>query len=328
MNRVVSILGTGGWGTALGMLLNDKGINVKMWSLFEAEIETLKTTRTNKLLSGVKIPDEIIFSTDLDFVLKDSDLIILAVPSHVIKSTCELLKQYENLPMILNVAKGFDGENCELLSSVISKTLNTDKVVVMSGPTHAEEVARKIPTAIVAASKKLEYAEFVQKLFSCECFRVYTNTDVTGVEICGAVKNVIALCAGISDGSGFGDNTKAALMTRGMKEIQRLGVKMGGKPETFMGLSGIGDLIVTCTSMHSRNRRAGILIGQGVSADEAVSQIKMVVEGIKACECTYKLAKKLNVDMPIINMAYDVLQNKVKPDEAVKKLMLRSIKSE
>lgn len=324
----VAFLGTGGWGTALGILLCDKGYSVKMWSLFEKEIENLNKSRENPLLKGIKIPDQISFSSDLDFVLKDAEIVVLSVPSHAVKATCEKLKKYENLPLIVNVSKGFDEENCALLSSVIKDTLKTDKVVVLSGPTHAEEVARKLPTTIVAASENIKYAEYVQNIFNCDYFRVYTNNDVVGVEICGAVKNVIALCAGISDGSGFGDNTKAALMTRGMKEIQRLGIKMGGKPETFIGLAGMGDLIVTCTSMHSRNRRAGILIGQGKTAQEAVSEVNMVVEGIRACNCAYKLSKKLDVEMPIICTAYEVLNYGVEPGNAVKTLMTRDVKSE
>ena len=324
----IAILGTGGWGTALGILLSDKGHKVKMWSLFEKEIENLNKNKENPLLKGVKIPDEILFSTDMDLVMEGAEIVVLSVPSHAVKSTCELLKKYENLPLVVNVSKGFDMENCELLSEVIKNTLKTDKVVVLSGPTHAEEVARKLPTTIVAACENIKYAEYVQDIFNCDYFRVYTNEDVTGVEICGAVKNVIALCAGIADGSGFGDNTKAALMTRGMREIQRLGIKMGGKPETFIGLAGMGDLIVTCTSMHSRNRRAGILIGQGKSVKEAVEDVNMVVEGIKACNCTYKLSQKLGVEMPIINTAYDVLNNGVAPETAVKILMTRDTKSE
>ena len=328
MSKSVAILGTGGWGTALGMVLCDKGITVKMWSLFEKEVNHLNEIRENPLLKGVKIPNEIIFTNDLDCAVNDADIIVLAVPSHVVKSVCNMLKKYNDLPIIVNVSKGFDEENCDLLSDVIKNTLSTDKIVVLSGPTHAEEVAKKIPTTIVAASENTEYAEYIQNVFACEYFRVYTNKDVTGVEICGAVKNVIALCAGISDGCGFGDNTKAALMTRGMKEIQRLGVKLGGLPETFMGLTGVGDLIVTCTSMHSRNRRAGILIGKGKTTEEAIAEVNMVVEGIKACDCVYKLAEKYDVDMPIVNTAYDVLHNGVKPEDAVKKLMLRDMKSE
>ncbi len=323
----ISVLGSGGWGTALAILLCKKGYAVKMWSAFESEIEELKRTRENKLLSGVKIPEEIELTSCAKDV-SDVDVFLLAVPSHVVKTVCRSFKQYYKGQTVVNVAKGFDEENNERLSVIIKKELDTSKVVVLSGPTHAEEVARGIPTAIVAACEDILLAESVQNLFSTEYMRVYTNTDVAGVEVCGAIKNVIALCAGISDGCGFGDNTKAALMTRGLKEISRLGEAMGGKTETFMGLTGIGDMIVTCTSMHSRNRRAGILIGKGMSADEAMAEVKMVVEGVKSCACAKALADKYNVDMPIVSTAYEVLFGGVSPKAAVTNLMLRTPKSE
>ena len=290
----ISVLGSGGWGTALAILLCQKGYAVKMWSAFESEIEELKRTRENKLLSGVKIPEEIELTSCTKDV-SDADIFLLAVPSHVVKTVCRSFKQYYKGQTVVNVA---------------------------------EEVARGIPTAIVAACEDISLAESVQDLFSTEYMRVYTNTDVAGVEVCGAIKNVIALCAGISDGCGFGDNTKAALMTRGLKEISRLGEAMGGKTETFMGLTGIGDMIVTCTSMHSRNRRAGILIGKGMSADEAMAEVKMVVEGVKSCACAKALAEKYNVDMPIVSTAYEVLFGGVSPKTAVESLMLRTPKSE
>ena len=254
-------------------------------------------------------------------------MLVLAVPSHVVRSTCKSLKKYKNVPLIVNVAKGFDEETNERLSVVIKNELGAD-CVVLSGPTHAEEVAQGLPTTIVAAADDIKKAKIVQDAFMCEALRVYTNTDVVGVEVSGALKNVIALCAGISDGSGYGDNTKAALMTRGIKEISRLGIKMGGEFETFMGLTGVGDLIVTCTSMHSRNRRAGILIGEGKTLDEAISEVGMVVEGVKSCVCAKKIADQLNVEMPIVNTAYDVLYNGVTPKKAVQMLMTRESKHE
>ena len=322
----ISVLGSGTWGTALAMLLEKNGHSVTLWSFFESEIEEIRKTRTHKFLKDAKISENIILTSNLDEAV-DSDMLVLAVPSHVVRTTCRSLKKYEKLPLIVNVAKGFDEDTNQRLSEVIKEEL--DKAcVVLSGPTHAEEVALGIPTTIVAACGNIKNAELVQSVFMCEALRVYTNTDVVGVEISGAVKNVIALCAGISDGSGYGDNTKAALMTRGIKEVARLGVALGGNLETFMGLTGIGDLIVTCTSMHSRNRRAGILIGQGKSLDEAVSEVGMVVEGVKSCVCTKKLADDLNIEMPIVSTAYDILYNGVSPKDAVKTLMLRESKRE
>lgn len=322
----ISVLGSGTWGTALAMLLEKNGHNVTLWSFFESEIEEIRKNRTHKFLKGIKVSENIALTSNLDQAT-DADMLVLAVPSHVVRNTCRSLKKYDNLPLIVNVAKGFDEGTNQRLSEVIKQELDAD-CVVLSGPTHAEEVALGIPTTIVAACGDIEKAELVQNTFICETFRVYTNTDVTGVEVCGAIKNVIALCAGISDGSGYGDNTKAALMTRGIKEISRLGIALGGNLETFMGLTGIGDLIVTCTSMHSRNRRAGILIGQGKSLDEAVSEVGMVVEGVKSCVCTKKLADDLGIEMPIVSTAYDILYNGVSPQDAVKTLMLRESKPE
>ena len=324
----ISVLGSGSWGTALAMVLHKNNNDVTLWSFFESEIKELDEKRESPLLKDVEIPRGIKMTSDMDEAVKGAEMLVIAVPSHVVKSTAVSLKKYENLPIIVNVAKGFDEENNEQLSVIIKRELKTDKVVVLSGPTHAEEVARNLPTTIVATCEKIEYAEIVQNVFMCDTLRVYTNTDVTGVEVAGALKNVIALCAGICDGIGLGDNTKAALMTRGMKEISLLGVAMGGQIETFLGLTGMGDLIVTCTSMHSRNRRAGILIGQGMSLDEATREVKMVVEGIKSCICAHKLAEKYNVEMPIVQTAYDVLYNGVKASDVVYNLMMRDKKSE
>ena len=323
----ISVLGSGGWGTALAMVLDRNGHSVVLWSAFEQEIAELLKTRENKLLKGVKISESIELTAELDKAMEKTDMAVIAVPSHIVKSLAEKLKKYE-IPLIVNVAKGFTEEDNESLSKVIMETLDTDKVVVLSGPTHAEEVSREIPTAIVAACKNEEYAKIVQNAFMNENFRVYTNTDVIGVEVAGATKNVIALCAGISDGCGFGDNTKAALMTRGMKEIIRLGTAMGGETETFAGLTGMGDLIVTCTSMHSRNRRCGILIGQGKTKDEATEEVNMVVEGIKSCKSVYELSKQYRVEMPIVDAAYNVLYNNMSAKEAVKALMTREKKEE
>ena len=325
----IAVLGSGGWGTALAILLAEKKHEIFLWSAFESEISNMKETGENPLLKGVKLPEEIELTADLENALSSSDAILLAVPSHVIKSACSKVKECGKYPkLIISVAKGFDEETCERLSEVIKSELDIEYPVVLSGPTHAEEVARGIPTAIVAACENTDIAKNVQDLFMSPVFRVYTNNDVVGVELCGALKNVIALCAGISDGIGFGDNTKAALMTRGMAEIIRLGVKMGGKPETFSGLTGIGDLIVTCTSMHSRNRRAGILIGQGKTPDEATKEVGMVVEGIKTCKTAFAVSRKYGVEMPIVETAYDVLFNGKDAKSAVSELMGRDKKEE
>ncbi len=323
-----TVLGAGGWGTALAMKLFKKGYETCLWSAFDSEVAELKENHMNKLLPGVTIPEEISITSNLDEAMERTELIIIAVPSNVVKKICKEINKYNPLPIVVCVSKGFDEDTGQLMSEVIEETLATDKIVILSGPTHAEEVSRDIPTAIVASSKVEAYAQYVQNVFMSETFRVYTNTDVVGVEVSGALKNVIALCAGISDGCGYGDNTKAALMTRGLAEIARLGVAMGGKFETFMGLTGVGDLIVTCTSMHSRNRRAGILIGQGKSVNEALDEVKMVVEGVKSCKTAYKLSEKYNIDTPIINTAYNVLFNNINPTAAVTELMQRDKKSE
>ena len=322
----ITVLGSGTWGTALAMLLEKNGHSVILWSFFEEEIEELRKNHTHKYLKNSQISENIVLTCNLDQVI-DSDMLVLAVPSHVVRKTCKALAKYEKIPLIVNVAKGFDEDTNQRLSEVIQEELG-ESCVVLSGPTHAEEVAREIPSAIVAACGDVKKAQLVQKAFMNDYFRVYTNSDVVGVEISGALKNVIALCAGISDGSGYGDNTKAALMTRGIKEIARLGSAMGGNVETFMGLTGIGDLIVTCTSMHSRNRKAGILIGQGRSIEEAKKEIGMTIEAIDNIEIAYELSKKYNVEMPIVNSVYNVLFGELEPKEAVIKLMTRGAKFE
>lgn len=324
----ISVLGSGGWGLALAILLDKNGHDVKVWSAFQQEITDLKETRQTKLLKGVIIPEAISFTADLEDAALNSDALVIAVPSHVVKIVCKRLSGFTLPDIVINVAKGFEEDTGKRLSEVIKEELNIEYPVVLSGPTHAEEVSRGIPTTIVAACEDLSIAEKVQDIFMSPVFRVYTNNDVAGVEVSGALKNVIALCAGISDGIGFGDNTKAALMTRGMAEIVRLGIAMGGKKETFSGLTGIGDLIVTCTSMHSRNRRAGILIGQGRTKDEAVNEVGMVVEGIKTCYCAYNLKEKYGVEMPIVDTAYQVLYHGKNPKDAVVELMSRGKKHE
>ena len=325
----INIIGSGGWGTANAILLAQNGHNVLLWSYMEEESRELALHRENKpFLPGVTIPDGVDFTWDISRCGK-ADLIVIAVPSHAVRSTCRKLAPYvEDGQLILNISKGFDEENLERLSNVISAEIPCAMVASMSGPSHAEEVALGMPTTNVVACRSKKYAEYIQDLYMTPRFRVYITEDIVGLELGGSLKNIIALAAGICDGLGFGDNTKAALMTRGLVEITRLGVKMGARPETFSGLTGVGDLIVTCTSMHSRNRRAGILIGQGKTADEAQKEVNMTVEGVRACRCAYELAAKHNVEMPIVTAIYKVLEGELKASEATELLMGRARKHE
>lgn len=322
----ICVLGAGSWGTALALVVAKKGYNVSMWTLSEDQCQKVNSTRENvDYLPGVNIPKNIHITTDLKEAINDSSVIVLAVPSQAIRSVCKQIKPFVNKNQILvDVAKGLEKGTGLRLSQVCEKELPECKYVVLSGPSHAEEVSRDIPTTVVVASEDLTTAEKIQDIFMSPKFRVYTNPDVVGVELGGALKNIIAFGAGICDGLGYGDNAKAALMTRGIREISRLGVAMGAETSTFSGLSGIGDLIVTCTSMHSRNRRAGILIGQGKSLEETLKEVKMVVEGITATEVAYEVAKKLNIEMPITNAIYSVLHDGANPDEVVDELMMRN----
>ncbi len=322
----ICVLGAGSWGTALALVVAKKGYNVSMWTLSEDQCQKVNSTRENvDYLPGVNIPKNIHITTDLKEAINDSSVIVLAVPSQAIRSVCKQIKPFVNKnQIVVDVAKGLEKETGLRLSQVCEKELPECKYVVLSGPSHAEEVSRDIPTTVVVASEDLTTAEKIQDIFMSPKFRVYTNPDVVGVELGGALKNIIAFGAGICDGLGYGDNAKAALMTRGIREISRLGVAMGAETSTFSGLSGIGDLIVTCTSMHSRNRRAGILIGQGKSLDETLKEVKMVVEGITATEVAYEVAKKLNIEMPITNAIYSVLHDGANPDEVVDELMMRN----
>lgn len=326
----ISILGSGGWGTALACILSKKH-GVTLWSAFENEISELSETRENKLLKGVKIPESIELSTDLEHSVKRCEILIFAVPSFAVRETAKKVSPFfdtEN-QIAVCVAKGLEDSTFSTLGEVIKSELpESGRVCALSGPTHAEEVAREIPTTIVAASDDIKTAQIVQEALMSDKFRIYTSDDMKGVELGGTIKNIIALCAGISDGCGYGDNSKAALMTRGIHEIAKLGVKMGGKKETFYGLSGIGDLIVTCTSMHSRNRRCGILIGQGKSADEAMKEVNMVVEGIKCLKAVYNASKIYNVEMPITAEAYKIVYENKNPKECVFALMTREMKPE
>ena len=322
----ICVLGAGSWGTALALVVAKKGYNVSMWTLSEDQCQKVNSTRENvDYLPGVNIPKNIHITTDLKEAINDSSVIVLAVPSQAIRGICKQIKPFVNKSQILvDVAKGLEKGTGLRLSQVCEKELPECKYVVLSGPSHAEEVSRDIPTTVVVASEDLTTAEKIQDIFMSPKFRVYTNPDVVGVELGGALKNIIAFGAGICDGLGYGDNAKAALMTRGIREISRLGVAMGAETSTFSGLSGIGDLIVTCTSMHSRNRRAGILIGQGKSLEETLKEVKMVVEGITATEVAYEVAKKLNIEMPITNAIYSVLHDGANPDEVVDELMMRN----
>lgn len=326
----ISIIGAGSWGTALALLLHKNGHRVTVWSIVESEIKMLSTEREHKdKLPGVKLPEDMEFTTDLEAAVTGRDILVLAVPSPYTRSTSHNMQPYvKEGQMIVNVAKGIEENTLLTLSQIIEEEIPQAEVAVLSGPSHAEEVGRGIPTTIVVGAKKKATAEYLQNIFMNEVFRVYISPDVLGIELGAALKNVVALAAGIADGLGYGDNTKAALITRGITEIARLGVAMGGKFETFCGLTGIGDLIVTCASMHSRNRRAGILIGQGYTTRQAMDEVKMVVEGVYSAKAAMGLAKKYGVQLPIIEQVNSVLFDGQLADEAVKNLMLRDKKIE
>jgi len=326
MIKKVSVIGAGSWGTALSILLANKGIMVNLWAYEEEVYNQIKKTRQNvRYLPNITLSTNIQVFNDKEQAIKDTELVVLAVSSQAVRSVASDISSF--IPedgIVVNVAKGLEVKSLKRLSQVIEEEIPHCKIAVLSGPSHAEEVSRGIPTVVVSAAKEQRISEFVQDVFMSPNFRVYTNSDIIGVEMGGALKNIIALAAGVSDGLGYGDNTKAALTTRGIVEITRLGQAMGALPNTFAGLTGIGDLIVTCTSMHSRNRRAGILIGQGKTLDEALNTVGMAVEGVKTCQAAYELAKKLDVEMPITEQLYQVLFKGKSPEEAVKDLMLRS----
>ncbi len=325
----VGILGGGSWGIALAVCLYKNGHEVTIWSALPDEIEMLEKNHEHKMLPGVKLPEDMCFTTDDREAVNNKDLLVMSVASKytrkVSKQFCPYIKSKQK---IVNVAKGIEEETLMTLSEVIEQEIPQADVAVMSGPSHAEEVGRSIPTTIVVGAKSKKTAEYIQTLFMSEVFRVYTSPDVLGIELGAALKNVVALAAGIADGLGYGDNTKAALITRGMKEIARLGTIMGGSAETFSGLTGIGDLIVTCASMHSRNRRAGILIGKGYSYEEAMAEVQMVVEGVYSAKAAMKLAQKYQVTLPIIEQVNAILFEGKNPGQAVKDLMLRDKKIE
>ena len=320
----ITIAGSGGFGTALAIMAAQNGHRVTLWSAFQPEIDALLATREHKkLLPGVKIPDSVELTTALDSAAS-ADLVVVAVPSSAVRPVARTLAGAigSGIP-VASVAKGFEGGSLKRLSEVYEEELPHNPIVVMSGPSHAEEVAVGIPTTIVAASKSKAAAEFVQDTLMNDRLRIYLNGDLIGVELGGALKNVIALAAGICDGLGLGDNTKAALMTRGLTEMARLGTAMGAQRETFAGLSGVGDLIVTCTSMHSRNRRAGILIGQGRTAEQAIEEVGMTVEGYNATQIAWQLSRRYGVNMPIVEQMYGVLFEGHAAREGVSSLMTR-----
>lgn len=324
------MIGAGSWGIALTWLLTNNGHQVTVWSALEDEIKMLceKREHTSKL-PGVLLPESVSFTTELEKAVVGMELLVLAVPSPFVRSTAHQLKDIaEEGQIIVNVAKGIEEKTLMTLSEVIEEEIPQAQVAVLSGPSHAEEVGKGVPTTIVAGAKTKKAAEKIQNIFMSPVFRVYTSPDVLGIELGAALKNVVALAAGIADGLGYGDNTKAALITRGITEISRLGMAMGGRRETFFGLSGIGDLIVTCASMHSRNRRAGILIGQGHTMEEAMEEVKMVVEGVYSARAAVGLAEKYHVSLPIIEQVNQVLFYGKPAADAVGELMLRDKKIE
>ncbi|MBQ2677182.1 MAG: NAD(P)-dependent glycerol-3-phosphate dehydrogenase [Clostridia bacterium] len=318
----------GGWGTALAVLCCRKGHDVILWGAFENEIENIKNTHENPLLKGIEISDKISLTTDISSV-SDSDIVIMATPSFAVRETAAKLKGVIGKDtVVVSVTKGFEKGSLKRFSVVIKEELPDNEVVVLSGPSHAEEVARRIPTSVVSASENLKAAEYIQEALMDDTFRIYTNTDVIGVETGAALKNIIAMAAGVCDGMGLGDNTVAALITRGINEMAALGIKMGADRFTFAGLSGIGDLVVTCTSRHSRNRSFGKALGSGMSVDEALKSVGMTVESYYATASAKQLADKYGVEMPIINECYDLLYNGANVKDAIKNLMNRSMKPE
>ena len=325
----ITVLGSGAWGTALSLVLLENGHQVTLWSYTREESQTLRDNHENPMLKGVPLPESLALTDDMSCV-KGCGLVVLATPSFAVRTTAAKLKDLVDPGTILvSVSKGIEKDTSLRLSQVIEEEIG-DKcpVVVLSGPSHAEEVGRRIPTGVVAAASDRAVAEQVQDLFMNHRFRVYTSDDRVGTELCAALKNIIALCAGCCDGMGCGDNTKALLMTRGLAEMARLGVALGGRKETFTGLAGVGDLIVTCTSMHSRNRRCGILIGQGKGIQEAIREVGAVVEGYYAAASARVLAQKTGVDMPIAQAAYEVLYEGRDVHGVVADLMTRSKRSE
>ena len=326
----IGVIGAGSWGTALAVLLHNNGHQVTIWSCIQEEVQLLNENRmhTSKL-PGVVLADEIAITGDLEQTLRDKDVLVMAVPSAFVRSTCKQVAPFiQPGQIIVDVAKGVEETSLCTMTEVIRQEIPAANAAILSGPSHAEEVGRGLPTTCVVGAETEDTAKYLQNIFMSPVFRVYISPDMLGMELGGSLKNVIALAAGMADGLGYGDNTKAALITRGIAEITRLGVKMGGRPETFGGLTGIGDLIVTCASMHSRNRRAGILIGQGYTADQAMKEVNMVVEGVYSAKAAMGLAQKYDVELPIIEQVNQILFENKNPREAVNNLMLRDQKIE
>ncbi|MFR6021513.1 MAG: NAD(P)H-dependent glycerol-3-phosphate dehydrogenase [Clostridia bacterium] len=326
--KKIAIIGSGSWGVALATYLANVGNQVKIWSFSEEERDLINNEKKCKFLPDLIIPDNIYCSTSYEEVIKDTEFILHVTPSKFTRSTLKQYKQYVGEKPVIICSKGFEKETLKTLDEVIEEELPNVKVGVLSGPSHAEEVSIGVPTALVMASKYNEVLDMLQETFMSEKMRIYTSNDVKGVELGGALKNIIAFCAGVAAGIGLGDNSFAALITRGLKEISRLGIKLGGELETFYGLSGLGDLIVTCLSEHSRNRKAGKLIGQGKTLEETKKEVGMVIESIDNIDVAYQLGKINNIEMPIVNAVYEVLYNKLDPQEAVKNLMTRDKKME
>lgn len=320
----IGIIGSGSWGMALSVLLYNNGHEVAVWSALPDEIKEMEQTHRHHTLPELILPEDMVFTQDLEEAMTGKDLLVTAVPSVYVRSTAKRMNPFCRYgQVVVNVAKGIEETTLMTLSEILEEELPMADVAVLSGPSHAEEVSRGLPTTCVAGASTRKTAEYIQSIFMSEVFRVYTSPDIQGIELGGSLKNVIALAAGIADGLGYGDNTKAALITRGIAEISRLGTAMGGKIQTFGGLSGIGDLIVTCASMHSRNRRAGILMGQGKSMEEATKEVKMVVEGIYSAKAALALSEKYEVSMPIVEQVNAVLFDGKSASEAVRDLMLR-----
>nr|WP_312576000.1 NAD(P)H-dependent glycerol-3-phosphate dehydrogenase [Sedimentibacter sp.] len=330
MRTHIAILGGGSWGTALAKLLSENGNIVTVWIRNKEHCIELSNDRINKkYLPNVKIPQDIVFTSDINEAVKEANIVLIVVPTQVVRNTLKQIKdEYKTDKIVINASKGIEVGTLNRVSEIVAQETKNCKFAVLTGPSHAEEVGLSMPTAITVACEDRKTGELIQDLFMSSYFRVYTNNDVIGAELGGALKNIIALGAGISDGVGYGDNAKAALMNRGIVEIARLGVVLGADIHTFSGLSGIGDLIVTCTSTHSRNRSAGYLIGQGYSKDEAVKKVGMVVEGISTTYAAYDLSRKINIDMPIVDAMYEILEKNADVKETVNKLMLREKKDE
>ena len=326
----VSVIGSGAWGTAIALLMRGNGHKVTLWTKFEEEAAALQKTRENPLLNGVKIPDDICITSDIDEAARDAGAVMVAVPSFAVRETVGALQGLLSDDCVaICMSKGIEKDTSSLFSGIMRDMLgHKAQIASVSGPTHAEEVARGLPTACVAASEDITVAERVQDMLMNDFFRVYSSTDVIGVELGAAMKNIIALGAGICEGLGFGDNTMAMLITRGLAEIAELCVRMGGKKETLAGLTGLGDLFVTCVSRHSRNRRAGVLIGKGMPVQDAMREVGAVVEGYYAAKAARELSGKMNIDMPICCEAYKVLYEGKSPNEGMRDLMSRRGKSE